>query len=704
MEDRILLVDDEPAVLRSATRALAPLHLTIDTAALPSDALKQVAKHSYSVVAVDLDMPEMSGLELITKIQKKLPHATYMVVTGKLEVEPSTVFISDAVTSIVYKPWAPEELISGLEYAIKRYHQRRHSEKTKHVLLIEDNPTDIELVTKRLQATDWKGKLTSATSLTEAIQKLKLESFSAIVLDLSLSDADGLESVETLRHSHPGIPIVVLSGHEDEERAIKAVQSGAEDYLFKWEASGRSLVRSIGFAIERHSNSRRIAQLVHYDELTHLPKRKLFRNHLHRAISRARLNHTGVALLYLNMDRFHLLNEEKGYDVADAVLQTTADQIRLCIDIPDKLGKLGANEFGIACPGEKPAARALSVLEKIRTVRAQNKANDNGVHELPLSIGVALYPENGNTVDELLQYAEQAMHRGRAHRDRDNDVHVEFYSAETHARELCVQRMERDLRQALTRQEFDLVYQSQHRIANGALVGAEALLRWHHNDIVISPAEFIPLLEKSGLIQEVGQWVLTQACKQIRLWHESGIRDIRVAVNVSARQLESEDFVKAVLQAIEQYKIPPACLELELTETSLIANLDLTSQVLKQFGEIGVRVAVDDFGTGYSSLVYLKSLPVHCLKIDQSFIADIGIKAEAEAISLAVINLAQALGLQVIAEGVETKEQLEFLRDAGCDEAQGYFFGRPNPSSVLTNLYMKSHASKFPVQKSEDKA
>lgn len=673
------MVDDEPLVLRAAARALGPLGLEIDIASSPEEALKHIAIHDYAVVAVDLGMQAMHGLELIYRIQQQHPYTMFVIVNGQLEDDPAGLLVSETIASLIYKPWEPQELAGALNRALEMGRLRRNRMESPKVLFVEDDPDYTDVVAEQLARTDWPGSLVPVPTLQEALSALSLEPYSAILLDLNLPDASELSGLAAIQQRAPGVPVVVLSGCHDESLALRAVHGGAQDYLFKGVANGNELRRAIGFAIERREMMQRISRLVHFDQLTNLPNRRLCHDHLHRAISRARAARSGAALLVVDIDRFHLINEERGHAVADRMLRDVAARIQHAISETQCLARIGADEFGVVIEHENPGDKARDIAMLISAALAEPMVLGKQPQNVTLSIGIALFPENGTTTDDILQCAEQAMHVAKTFRG----TAYHFYSAEDHARELHDQQMERALRTAVERNELRLAYQAQFRLADQQLIGFEALLRWRHRTASISPNDFVPLLERGGMIHKVGRWVLKEACRQKALWNCAGLPTARIAVNVSAHELESPDFVEHVMEAINDTGLSPTSLELELTEGVLIANLDATVRILKRLGDFGVRIAVDDFGTGYSSLVYLKRLPIHALKIDRSFVADIGKRTEAEAICKGVIGLAHALGLEVIGEGVETAEQLDFLRDCGCDAAQGYLLGYPASASLI---------------------
>jgi diguanylate cyclase (GGDEF)-like protein len=550
------------------------------------------------------------------------------------------------------------------------------------VLLVEDNPGDARLVEILLSETGQEFDVKRVGTLGEALDELDRPP-KVVLLDLSLPDSAGLETVERMRRAAPQLPIVVLSGRDDEEVALRALQSGAEDYLVKGQGDGDLISRSIRYSIERKSAEDKLAHLAQYDPLTNLANRALFHDRLEHALARAERHEGMLALLFLDLDRFKAVNDTLGHIGGDALLKQVGNRISARMRESDTVARLGGDEFAIIIEDLVEAQDAARVADDLVKILSEPYIV-NG-HEIPVgvSIGIAVSPPSKG--DRLLKDADAAMYRAK--REGGNAHH--FYTEEMNVQASERLMLERDLHYALDREEFLLHYQPQIDLATGEIVGAEALLRWqHHGRGLVSPADFIPVLEETWHIVAVGEWVLEEACRQASSWQDSGFAPIRVAVNLSARQLGRGRLVYAVERALQESGLDPECLELEITESLLVEDSEAGLRSVELLKEaVGrLRISIDDFGTGYSSLYRLKTLPIDRLKIDRTFIGGVMTDPEDSAITATVISLAHELHLQVTAEGVETAEQLAFLRERGCDEAQGFYFSRPLPAHEFARL------------------
>ena len=422
------------------------------------------------------------------------------------------------------------------------------------------------------------------------------------------------------------------------------------------------------------------AELLHqslHDRLTGLPNLALLRDRIERQVHIAQRDHTSVAVLYIDLDGFREVNDISGHRAGDAVLRETAERFVNVVRASDSVARVGADEFVIVLSGLVDEETAMRLGDRLIQSMGEPITVGNQNFNLGASIGLALFPTDGETVDSLLRNAEAAMCRAKANARNT----VQAYRPEL--TRVVQQRFEltHALRQANEAAQFRLEYQPQVRLSDGALIGAEALLRWRHPTRgPISPAEFIPLAEDTGLIIPIGRWVLEQACAQAARWQGQPGKPQQVAVNVSARQMRQSDFADTVEQILLDTGCPPHALELEVTESLLLEDAEGAIELMTRLTQRGVRVAIDDFGTGYSSLSYLKRMPIQTLKIDRSFVSELSSDANVAAIARTVIVLARSLGLDVLAEGVETAEQAEWLRREGCDWAQGWFYGRPAPA------------------------
>jgi diguanylate cyclase (GGDEF)-like protein/PAS domain S-box-containing protein len=438
----------------------------------------------------------------------------------------------------------------------------------------------------------------------------------------------------------------------------------------------------------RKQTEETIRSLAYHDPLTGLPNRLLFNDRLTQAIERARRNRQQLAVMILDLDRFKLINDSLGLASGDQVLRAVGERLVRLLRRSDTVARLGGDDFLLLLPGVDGAESAAKVAQKLLDAFAYPLTIDDQELHVGASLGITLYPHDGEDTETLIRNADTALYRAKEHARGG----YQFYTTDMNATAFERLVLETQLRRALERSELVVHYQPQVRLDDGAIVGVEALVRWFHADLgLIAPAEFIPLAEETGLILELGRFVLRTACAQVRAWHEAGFSDLRLAVNLSGRQFEQEDLVRDIARVVEGSAFDPADLELELTESSIMRDPEQAVAKLEALDRLGIRLSIDDFGTGYSSLLHLKRFPIKALKIDQSFIQDITTDPDDAAIAQAIIALAESLRLKVIAEGVETHGQLELLRRYRCDQMQGYLFSKPLPAGELLEL-LKSGA------------
>ncbi|HEK0909449.1 TPA: EAL domain-containing protein [Pseudomonas putida] len=433
---------------------------------------------------------------------------------------------------------------------------------------------------------------------------------------------------------------------------------------------------------ERKASEQRIHRLAYYDALTHLPNRTLFQDRLHTALQQAERHKSWVVLMFLDLDRFKPINDSLGHAAGDRMLKDMAERLLACVDEDDTVARMGGDEFTLLLQSrtsrEMALNRAIHVAENILASLVRPFVLESREFFVTASIGIALSPQDGNELSQLMKNADTAMYHAKE-RGKNN---FQFYQADMNASALERLELESDLRHALEQNEFILYYQPQFSGDGKRLTGAEALLRWRHpRRGLVPPGDFIPVIEELGLVVDVGDWVLREASRQLKAWHKAKVRVPKVSVNISARQFSDGQLGKRIANILEETSLPPACLELELTESILMREVNEAMQILDSLKNLGLSIAVDDFGTGYSSLNYLKQFPIDVLKIDRTFVDGLPEGEQDAQIARAIIAMAHSLNLAVIAEGVETHEQLEFLREHGCDEVQGYLFGRPMPAN-----------------------
>jgi diguanylate cyclase (GGDEF)-like protein len=592
------------------------------------------------------------------------------------------------------------------------------------VLLIEDNRGDARLIGHMLsQAHAMQFELAWAEDLVDGIAHLRVNHADLVLLDLGLPKSTGLESLTGLLEALPSAPpIIVLSGMSDEMLALQAVQSGAQDYLIKGKVDAPLLVRSIRYALERSYAKRalrqandelerrvamrtaelaqtvaalktevaerkqaeeRIRRMVHYDALTGLPNRVLLQDRLLQEINHAHRSNGLVAIVFIDLDYFKNINDSLGHHVGDHLLKMAAVRLQMCVRQQDAVARLGGDEFVLSLPELNDTADAALVAQKaLETLEQPFMVEGHQLH-VSASIGISVYPQDGSDVETLMRTADTAMYHAK-------DMGRSNFQFFTQSLNQVVQRrllVNTQVRQAIARHEFVLFYQPQVDMRTGRIFSAEALLRWKHGSAEpASCGEFIASAEDSGLIVPIGEWALRQACAQLRDWRDAGHRDLRMAINLSPRQLEQPDFVALVADVLDEACIPPEALELEITEGTLMRRSELNLATLAQLSDMGIQLSVDDFGTGYSSLAYLQRFPVHALKIDQSFVRHIGDDANASALVTAIIAMAASLRLAVIAEGVETQAQAQFLLARGCTAAQGFYYSKALPPELFIKV------------------
>jgi len=557
------------------------------------------------------------------------------------------------------------------------------------VLLIEDNPGDARLIQAMIEEDEGAPfVLHFADRLSLGLEHLSASETALVLLDLSLPDSFGLETFAKVYAHSPTVPIIVLTGNDDATVALSAVKSGAQDYLVKSRLDRELLLRSMHYSIERKRYQVQLEHQANYDSLTGLPNRTLLHDRLKQAVY-AQRTPRNIAVVFMDLDHFKFVNDSLGHSVGDKLLKAMGDRLRGTLREGDTVGRVGGDEFVLILADQNNEEVIFRAMQRISAKVAEPITVEGKELYVTCSAGISLYPQDGPDVDTLLKNADAAMYRAKEH-GRSN---FQFYTSEMNDRVNERLALEGALRRALERQEFLLHYQQKVDLRSGSIIGAEALVRWMHPEWgLVRPARFISLAEETGLIVPLGEWVLREACRQTRAWLDQGLEPGVVSVNLSARQFRQQDLVRMVSRILEETRLDPAHLEMELTESMVMHNVDSAIATLQGLKSLGVRLSVDDFGTGYSSLSYLKDLPIDALKIDRSFVRDIGGGAETGegVLAQAIISLGHNLHLKVVAEGVETDAQVRFLRRHACDEVQGFLYGEPVAPEAHARLLDKA--------------
>ena len=674
----VLLIDDLPAhaaAMRVALTGAGDDFLELEWVRSLATGLESLADHRVKAVFLSLSLPDGRDANTLNRVLSVASNAPVIVLGG----------VDDAdICQAALSQGAQDYLLEGHldTYAFARAMRNiAERELARHELFLEKERAEVTLnsIGDAVLSTDIKGCVTylnvvaeqmTGWSRRDAIGHPLMEVFRIIDSVTREPSPNPLALAIQLDRSVGLSANCILIRRDGHESSIEDSAAPIHDrdglltgavIVFHDVSMARSMVLEM-------------SHLAQHDVLTHLPNRLVLKDRLARAILLARRTHGHLALLFLDVDHFKRINDSLGHALGDALLQSVAERLTACVRESDTVSRQGGDEFVILLPeltdpadAAVKAAHILTELKKVHRV---------GGHELDVtvSVGISTYPDCGDDADDLLKHADTAMYHAKEH-GRDN---YQFFRRDMNLRAVERQSLKNQLRVALEQSQLLLHYQPKVNLTTGAITSVEALLRWQHPDRgVLLPAEFLTVAEDSGMMGAIGQWVLREACRQTREWLDAGVQAVPVAVNISSLEFRSEQFLEGVQAALNESRLDPRYLELELTETVLMRHAESTAFALDRLRAIGVRLAIDDFGTGYSSLSYLTRFPIDALKLDQSFVRGVIASPDDAVIVIAVIGMGQSLRHRVIAEGVETPEQLAFLQVHGCDEGQGHYFSRP---------------------------
>ncbi len=559
------------------------------------------------------------------------------------------------------------------------------------VLLIDENTDYQQTIERWLQESHtFHYVLSYLPNYQLALSEILSEIYDICLINYEIANKQGLLLLCEANSHQCNTPLILLTDHDDTEIDLLAMVSGATDYLVKSTLNAQLLERSIRYGIERKQTEKKLLlaneqnrRLAEYDTLTGLANRNLFNKTLTEILARAKRSNLVVAVLFLDLDNFKAINDSLGHDIGDLLLQDIATRLRQSLRKTDPIFRLGGDEFTIIIEGDYDMNKIATVAEKIiHLIRQVFVLRGNQVF-ITASVGIATSLHLNLDAETLLKSADTAMY---SEKQKGGNNH-QFFTAKLNQQVLRRIAVEKNLRHAMEKKEFFLHYQPRVDLRTGLIVGVEALARWHNSELhTVPPLDFIPVAEDTGMICMLGEWVIQTACEQLQAWRAQGITQLpRMSVNLSIRQLNQENLVEVIQHILAVTQIAPAQLELEITESTIMNQPEANIAILDQLHALGITIAVDDFGTGYSSLAYLKLLPLDALKIDRMFVQDILLDNNAVLVK-AIITLGKSLGLLVVAEGVETKQQLDFLREHQCDEMQGYYFSQPVSADALTDM------------------
>ncbi|MDX1589113.1 MAG: EAL domain-containing protein [Oleiphilaceae bacterium] len=686
---RILVVDDEPRLLESLSELLAAHNFTADAAGGGEAACHRLAGNEYDLVLLDLHMPGVNGYDVMDFMARNNITAAVVVVSGETSFSAVSRALRRGAFDYIRKPYDGEELIATIDSALEAQHlMRSHQDMQNrlrqseelHRYIVNSSP-DIVFILDR------HGRFCFLNSQIEELLgygtgELVGRHYQELVDKSERARADWAFSDPNMAADSPRTIELKLKtrgasrGNRHFEITTFPLDAGPMGLPIEESDSQHQIYGTARDITERKEAEAFINFQAYHDLLTRLPNRALFKDRLSLAITQAQRNDQKLAVMFLDLDRFKVINDTLGHAMGDRLLQAVTRRLEACLRQGDTLSRFGGDEFTLLLPSIKgPEDARVIALKLIEALKAPFQL---GEHEafVGVSIGISIFPEAGLQMDQLIQRADIAMYHVKG-RGKDG---YQFYSDTMSVDTTHRLSLERDLRRALSNDELRVHYQPQVCTLSGRLRGVEALVRWQHPERgLLYPADFLPLAEETRLIGDLSEWVLDQACREVRPWLNHTQQPLRLSVNFSPMQVEHPKFVERLMAQLRRNGFPPQLLEIELTENIIISDLDQISRKLDQLASHGVRVAIDDFGTGYSSLSYLHRLPIQTLKVDQSFVRAIRHRDQGACIVNAIIAMAQGLQLDIVAEGVETQAQLHYLRDLGCNQVQGFFYGAAQP-------------------------
>jgi len=688
----VLIVDDDPVFVLLAGETLTQAGFTAPVAHDRKTALELFERERPDLVLLDVELPDASGFDVCAAMRAASPvvDLPIIMVTGMNDTESIARAYQVGATDFINKPVLWPTLPQRVEFILRARDNIRalRTSEQKNRALLQALPDTIYIID-------------SVGEILHHITSADLPGIDPLIgqrLEAVVPTEVAQQACRSLR-GDAAIGDVITQEFE----ADGGTERRSYEVRLRPQADGTGLV-IVRDATERRRAEERIEYLAYYDTLTGLPNRQLFVRDAGRTLAAPGHNKRLTALLYIDLDRFKRINDNLGHAIGDSLLRSVARRMEGSLRSSDVAGvardrpaatterrmarsghiaRLGGDEFVVLVTDLADQAQVSRVAARIQQTLAEPFDCDGHHFVITPSIGIALYPPDATDIEDLLVKADMAMYQAK---DRGRNGYA-YYSDSLAVRSRRRLELEIDLRRAFEAEEFQIHYQPKMDIASGDIVGVEALLRWQHAEHGwISPDKFIPVAEETGMIVAIGDWVIRQACRQLKRWAGMGLGHLNIAVNVSVQQFAREDFVDSVLRMVFQYGVRPHQLELEITESLLMRNIDETTAVLKRLGAAGLTLSIDDFGTGYSSLGYLRQFPVDALKIDRSFVKDLPASSDAAAICAAIIAMARELKLKVIAEGVENATQLEFLRAHRCEQVQGYLISKPVAAADLEAL------------------
>jgi diguanylate cyclase (GGDEF)-like protein/PAS domain S-box-containing protein len=686
--DRLLLIHADPAAAKVVREALADSTdgtFEVEWVTRLSDGLERVSRSGIKAVLLNVFLPDSEGLDTVERLLMVAPQIPILVLGAVADDQ----IARQAAQRGAQDYLRMDHLNSySLPQALRNLIDRKAVEEA---LFVEKERADVTLnsIGDAVLSTDTVGNVTYLNPVAESMTGWSREEASGQPLAEVFEIIDGVTRERTrnplalavqLNKTVELTPNCVLVRRDGFEAAI-------EDSASAIHARGGQVIGAV--VVFRYVSAARALslQIAQHDFLTDLPNRMLLNDRLTQAISFARRRANHLAVLFVDLDRFKLVNDSLGHAIGDQLLQSVAERLVTCVRSSDTVSRQGGDEFVVLLSQVEHAEDAAISARKVIAALSVPHSIAQQTLQVTASIGVSIYPDDGLDGDALIKSADDAMYRAKA----SGGNSYEFFGLDLTVRSVERQSLDGDLREAVERRQFLLYYQPKISLETGAITGVEALLRWQHPVRgLVPPADFVPFAETSRLIVPIGQWVLREACRQARAWLDAGLQPGPMAVNISGAEFRHKDFLENLRAILGESRLEPGRLELELTEAALMQHVQSTAFALRAIKAVGVQLAVDNFGTGYSSLSQLKRFPIDALKVDQSFVKGITTDPDDAPIVSAAISMGRSLKQRVIAEGVETPEQLAFLRAQQCAEGQGYYFGHPMTAAEFTELLERS--------------
>ncbi|OGT97614.1 MAG: two-component system response regulator [Geobacteraceae bacterium GWC2_48_7] len=685
----VLIIEDDSGFAELMSSSLEDEGFTSRSVTSGRFALELLCSISPDLIILDYTLSDMTGASLIEQIREQHRRIPFIMVTGRDDAGLAVQMMKSGACDFMLKDTSfldrlPSVVARALQEAMTNERLRCAEES------LRQSEMRLARAQKIARMGSWEWDIAS--------NEIYLSDEMYRLLGFTSGHPSNIKFEWLFEHvdAHDVAPL-----REAFHRSVKTCKPFNITYRITTRTDGEIIVNSHGeVELDADGNARLISgttlditdriraeseiqQLINYDSLTGLPNRNMLHDRLRLAIAQAAREHHLVAVIFLDLDRFKGINDTLGHRAGDKLLTTVADKLTACVRESDTLARLGGDEFVIILTSMVHEDGITTVCKKILGLLAEPAFIEGHDIYTTASIGIAVYPVDGEDSHTLLKHADLAMYQAKE-MDRNN---FQFFSREMNVKVLEKMLLENSMRRALEREEFFLVYQPQVDARTGKITGAEALLRWEHPDLgLLAPDKFIYLAEENGFIVPIGEWVIQTACRQNKIWQDEGLPPIRMAVNLSGKQFGMQRLDQTISSILLETDLDPKWLELEITESAIMKNAEQNITTLQKFKEMGIALAIDDFGTGYSSLAYLKHFPISRLKIDRSFVRDISENPDDAAIAEIIIAMAQALKLNVIAEGVETRAQMELLSFHNCVEMQGYLFSRPVPAAEFALL------------------